>query len=108
MRKVLLGTVLVALCISVANANSAEDNQSICNFVGDFSKSVMSARQNGVPAQKIMSSLAEDDGAVYADTLKRIVVAAYRVPLFHTERRKEEAITEFQNVWYLSCLEPQD
>ncbi len=55
-----------------------------------------------------MASLTEDDGAVYADTLKRIVVAAYRVPLFHTEAGKEEAITEFQNAWYLSCLELQD
>ncbi|MGE8515776.1 MAG: hypothetical protein ACN6OM_04120 [Alcaligenes nematophilus] len=106
MKKVLLALALVVFGVSAVKANSVDGSRDICDFVGDFSKSVMLARQSGVPAQELMAPLKKDDGAKYVDTLKRIVVSAYNVPLFRTEDEKEEAITEFQNTWYLSCIEP--
>lgn len=83
-------------------AGSASADQGSCDAIGILAKSVMSARQGGVPMQDILSN---GVGSKKVSELTRLLaMAAYDQPRFSTEEHQERAITEFQNQMYLACL----
>lgn len=73
-------------------------SMSMCVAIEELAENVMSARQAGVPASKIVE-LAE--GIPVAEEMVR---DSYREPRYSTPSVRNEAIREFANYWFMSCL----
>ena len=103
--------IMVLLCVvlsmvSIANAGGSKDAAEKAEIISDIAKTIMSARQAGVPMSKLMK-LNHNEKASYAeisDILDEITIDAYEVPRFSTEEYKQKAITDFQNKWYLRVV----
>jgi len=93
--------VVVLAGISFVVGPAAAD-QGSCDVIGVLAKSVMSARQGGVPLQDILSN--SGDSKKVNELTRLLAMAAYEQPRFSTEGHQERATTEFQNQMYLACL----
>jgi hypothetical protein len=87
----LLITLSAALLTSVAHADP------VCVALGQYSRTVMDARQTGVALSKIMEIVKGDD------IHTRIVLDAYEQPRFQTEEFRRTAIQDFGNKWETMC-----
>jgi hypothetical protein len=87
----LLITLSAALLTSVAHADP------VCVALGEYSRTVMDARQTGVALSKIMEIVKGDD------IHTRIVLDAYEQPRFHSDEFRQTAIQDFGNKWETMC-----
>ena len=78
----------------------AEDDT--CSGVSEFAKAVMSARQYGVSAIKLVKIAEEAFGKDDALAIEMIDVA-FSEPRYNTEEFKQEAIEEFTSMYFLEC-----
>lgn len=84
-----------------ATATQAQ-TMSFCNQLYDTSEAVMDARQSGVDLRQMMQ--AADGNQLHED----IVKLAYKQPNYSTESYQQNAIKQFAEQFYLSCLEQMD
>ena len=73
----------------------------VCKGNASVAKSIMRARQNGVPMYRLMEL---DDSYVF----KKYVMTAYEYPRFDTEEVKDDLANDFQDEAYLSCMKQLD
>lgn len=81
---------------------------SVCDDMSGLARSVMGARQNGVPMKVLMANAQDPSGkdSIKAFT-REIIVAAYEIPGYSSEEVKEKVITDFEDKYYLSCTKAQ-
>lgn len=99
-----LSPLILALFISTA---SAEENtyENLCLDLAGLSNTIMTARQNGVPMTKTMSSLKQVvDQKPMGGVVRQLVIDAYEIHNYRDEARQKQKITEFENKTYLTCL----
>jgi hypothetical protein len=89
--KRLLIAATAALMMTAAHADP------VCVALGEYSRTVMDARQTGVALSKIMEIVKGDD------IHTRIVLDAYEQPRFQTEEFRRTAIQDFGNKWETVC-----
>jgi hypothetical protein len=89
--KRLLIAATAALMMTAAQADP------VCVALGEYSRTVMDARQTGVALSKIMEIVKGD--AIHT----RIVLDAYEQPRFQTEEFRQTAIQDFGNKWETVC-----
>lgn len=95
MKKLALLT-LVALTTSALAAETAQMSEN-CPKIAELSRSVMTARQVGVPLRKVM------EVAVNPITVD-IITEAYGHPAYTTQKVQDKIIQEFEDEWYLRCI----
>ena len=90
-------TMLLALAtpISADESNPVHD---ACTAFSNLAKSVMELRQKGSDIAKVMDITDDEE-------FRELVVAAFMVPRFTVEDRKQAAVVDFGNTAYLSCHE---
>lgn len=77
-----------------------------CLVMNEFAENVMTMRQNGTPLSVAVSGVSElSPPEEIEEVMKAVIFAAYDTPLYQTEARKQEAITEFSNIVYSTCVE---
>lgn len=87
---------------------SASADMSTCDTYSVLSRSIMSARQSGTPMKQQMDIVLKSGGSPELQGfMKNLVIAAYEEPAWSSESRKEKAITDFENGFYLSCVKSQ-
>lgn len=95
---------LLMLTFLAGNA-LADDTETGCHELGEMSKSVMLARQAGVPISKVLDTAKRNSpDPVVLQLLKAIIIEAYEKPRFDTEAIKERVISEFGNSVEVACL----
>ena len=71
-----------------------------CKTRGDLAKQIMRLRQSNAPMQDVMDIVNKgDDGTGAA-----LVIEAYEMPPFQTEKHQERTIAEFENQAFLACV----
>ena len=91
--------LFLAMTFLVPIAASAEN---ACEVISRLARQVMTGRQNGVPLTDMMTGAEQGDAKV-ADLTRAIILAAYEVPRYNTERIKQQEITDFENTVALQC-----
>jgi hypothetical protein len=91
MKKVILAAFLT---ITPAMAHAEETP---CEIVGQTARLTMQHRQDNTPMSALMG-IAEDN-----ELMREIVMAAYGIPLYMSDRAKQESIEQFGNQIELIC-----
>ena len=77
-------------------AGRASAEPASCETIGELAKTIMEARMAGVPLQDMMKD---------ANQLSRqLLISAYEVSAYATERMQNREIVNFQNEIYLACI----
>ncbi|RXS99014.1 hypothetical protein [Acinetobacter junii] len=126
MKKVLLGLLLVGVTSVVVaeqpltiNKELPNDlqpkqstvtindvNEAYCKATLSMAKSIMDARQVGVPIDRsleIAGNVAKDN-EFFLKISKQLVIDAYEQPKFATEKYRNEQVNEFAAKHYISCV----
>jgi len=102
MKKVLF-SLLIAGMLIVPTSIQAEGIG--CEKVESMARTIMTARQQGIPMKKIVSLISESGiTGNGAKALKIIIIEAYDTPNYSSSGYEKEAINEFANKYYRSCV----
>ena len=94
MKKLIISTLI--LCSPFLHVQ-AKTPQEKCTQVSSLSKTIMSGRQEGVPASTYMEMAGKNELA------KTLVEEAFKVQRFTSDEDKEIAVSEFENRMFLHC-----
>lgn len=97
-----LAAALVISTAAMAGAPSKEKLES-CTTLSNSAKGIMKARQNGVPMAKLMAIDSKDQA--YNDVLAEMIKGAFKVSKFSTDDYKQQAMQDFADKWFASCIE---
>ena len=89
----------ILLAMALMSFNSVADDAD-CSAFYELSENIMDARQSGVPMPKMLEMLDE-----YKHVATPIVLSAYKMSRYRTERIKKEVVEEFATKWMLLCIE---
>jgi hypothetical protein len=98
MDEMMKALILVTLLASPVMADD------FCTNMYSVGKSVMTARQNGVPLPEMMKLLESTD---LVGTMQPIIVEAYSHPVYTTQSIRKRTIDEFANSLHLECLKAE-
>ena len=88
MKKILLALTLTLTLPTFASAEVPLSE--FCPKIAQLSRSVMTARQAGVPMRKVMET------------------EAYGQSVYNTPEIKERVIQDFEDQWYMKCVKSYD
>jgi len=91
MKKLLLIALFAALPVS------AKPTLEDCKTVSDLASQIMENRQYGVDMAK-MYEIAKEDLS------RQMILQAFEVPMYQTEKNKQIEISKFKNSWFKSCV----
>lgn len=93
-----------AAMLAMGSTVSAQD---VCSSMARLAERMMTDRQDGVSLADTLetSQAAVPEGT--RDTVKKMVIAAYEVPHFATEKSKNTAIGDFRDSIHLECLKAE-
>lgn len=92
---------LIPFLIFFSTQATAQSNLTGCAAFEDLARTIMTARQNGLPLRTIMELVPEGEGS---DLVSEIVMSAYEHPQYSSPQMQYETINEFANMNYLLCL----
>ena len=98
MKKLILALSIAALSFTVSAQEEAED--STCSQLAGAAGKTMQLRQDGLEMAS-MYNLHVKNGS---DLGIKLTIDAYKVPLFGTQKYKDEAIRKFKNKWFMACV----
>ena len=91
------------LAVALLTATSAQAlTHKECTSIGGLAKSVMDSRQSGVTISELLSL---EFPSETADLVKAMAIDAYKEPHYSTEAYKNTSIVDFENEWYILCIE---
>ena len=101
--KRLLASIVVTILLFISSAPAfAETPHERCAFVGSVSGKIMTLRQNGSVVTDVIAI--NNQFPEMSKLLNTITMIAFDVPVFSMESNKKEAVTEFQNQMYMTCM----
>ena len=80
-----------------------QDLIKVCKNMGEYARTVMEGRQNGVPMSKLIDLAASSDAST-GPTMQQIIIEAYDHPRMSVEANKATATVDFENKVYLECI----
>ena len=86
-----------AIIMAILMALSATAAADQCKMTGDIAEMMMKARQVGVPMQEMMA-VSQDN-----ELRAAMVLDAYEVPRFTTEKFQKRQEQDFRDKWYMAC-----
>ena len=87
----------------MADAPSARKVQT-CKTYSSLAKTIMSARQNGIPMADMMEKVAAMDEDPVKNLASLMVTTAYDTNRFSSEEYKQKAVSDFENTFFSSCI----
>lgn len=103
----LIGIAFMALTPAQADTTQAEN----CTSISKMAESIMRARQAGMPMHEAMAipaklgeGASEPQIAVLVKLAQQMVIVAYEQPGYMTDAMRNQAVTDFGNEVYLTCI----
>lgn len=104
MKFVAIFSIVIATLVVPAYGQS-DVQAKACAATAKTARSVMGARQEGVPAEKMMEPvLAMPDTSRSKEFLREMTMQAYERPRFHTPEMQAREIEEFGVKFYMTCM----
>jgi hypothetical protein len=97
MKKAMLA-LLITLASNAALADLTDEERTFCSALSDLSQTVMTKRQDGLQMAELMR-IADGNPVV-----ELLIISAYEEPRWSVPRNRTEAIENFQNEQYLTCI----
>lgn len=98
--------LLLVLTIALSSPAWGQEHAGACAQIAKNARTVMGARQDGVPAEKMMEPvLAMPEESKAKPILRRMTLDAYGQTRWHSEESKQRAVEDFGNEWYMVCME---
>lgn len=94
--------IIIILTIALM-ATTAFAEETMCDSLARMAKGAITARQNNVPISEVMDALPKEESRL-KDFIKMVIISAYEVPLFTSEKNKLMVINEFSNTVYVGCM----
>lgn len=91
--------LLFAIALLLPMPVMAEDS---CYWLAKLAEQIMELRQQNVPITQILDSV--DD----PDSIKAIVLMAYKMPMQKLPSKKHDIAVEFGNLFYVVCAENEE
>jgi len=93
--------IIAFMFVFAVSANAADN----CTEIAELAKSIMSARQNGVPMVELVGAIKKSDtNEALRNFMFALAKHAYSYPHMSVKRNKQRYINEFQNEYYLACI----
>ncbi|MFY1954944.1 hypothetical protein ACOTCL_18100 [Achromobacter xylosoxidans] len=106
MARFALAFMTVFLGVSVAAAapipKAALDD---CKAMSEMANLTMDLRQRGVSMAKLMDNATEEEDAYWRGVQRMLVEQAFNRQRFDTTEARANAISDFENVTYMACLD---
>lgn len=81
-----------------------DDAKRLCSSASQLAKSIMTARQNGVPMAQAMEFPDATDNEKARAVAHAMVITAYEKPRFTTQEFITRAVADFESEMYLYCI----
>lgn len=95
--------LLGCLLSGTLNAQDQPSEAGICDAVAKSARTLMKARQAGVPLATVMKPL-EGRSPGVREAMTEMVIAAYDQPRFNSPEFVQRSIDDFANDQHLACL----
>lgn len=99
MKKILIAVFMVLVMVGMANAEA--NWRDTCRDLGGLAEVIMDSRQMGVPMARLMAVISDEGGSQLTESL---IIDAYSVPRFRTEKMQKQAVADFREKVYLECV----
>jgi len=106
MKSVIAGLVITIVCFSFSNswAENKELLYKSCAGIANAAETVMTNRQLGIAMQKMIKVVNKEDNKIIRNEMLDMVIRAYETPRYSTKKMKNEAISDFRDMYYLHCI----
>lgn len=102
MKKTIIGMILAGLLFS---GNAFAEIPDHCQSLAKISEAIMTARQNNMPMIQVVEVLKSTEfPEAISSAILSLISIAYKSPRYSTERMQKNAITDFQNKVFNSCI----
>ena len=104
----ILGFLLVPVSQAAPQAQNASTPQlsdtQVCSMFSGLAKQMMTARQNGASMEEMMEVATNSGNDAVNQITKAMVIEAYEIPRFSLPENKQNAINDFADHIYLTCI----
>ncbi|WP_175137418.1 hypothetical protein [Achromobacter animicus] len=97
--------VALAATSTVFGASVSAEDRKACSVSSSLGKTVMEARQAGMPMSELMDVFSKPGRADDGEFGRTLVEWAFEDPRYSTEEAKERAIRDFENEVYRACYQ---
>lgn len=95
-----------AILLMLAGTASAEsDWQSTCKSTSSMARQIMTLRQQGTDASKLVETTNKIGNPQAAKVTTQIIIAAYKEPRYQTPEMQQKSIDDFSNDLYIKCAD---
>ena len=99
--------LILALALTLSfGASSSEDKQTHCESIALLGKSIMTSYQSGVPLSMLFKIIDSEKSfnKTQKDSIKEMATLAYEQTKYSSEKYQKEAILNFENQTFLTCM----
>ena len=108
-RMITLSLISGLLLVWTTGAVGFEDREQLCRGIADLAAGFMSARQSGVSMSTALEIARATDAEAPVENLAvKMVIEAYRQPMFHTVKFRERAVQRFWETWFVACMDVEN
>jgi hypothetical protein len=95
--------LILSAFISFSTPALADVRQDFCNSTTELGINIMTARQLGMPLERILDSVAAVENQAAEPLVKAIIADAYAMPIYDSAEAKQLAIISFASQLNEAC-----
>lgn len=98
--------LILAAALTLSFGATASEKESYCADIATLGKSIMTSYQNGVPLHSLFKLIDSSKGfsAEQKSHIKEMAKLAYEQTKYSSEKYQKEAIANFENQVFLTCI----
>ena len=95
---------VLLICCGLAAPAAAQDMTETCAHAADIAAAIMKGRQNGVPAAKMVKTIAPLFPPQSQRLGKDMILSAYQKPRYNGPDYIDRAVSDFSDSVFVSCM----
>ena len=98
--------LILAAALTLSFGATASEKESYCADIATLGKSIMTSYQNGVPLSTLFKLIDNSKGfsTEQKSHIKEMATLAYEQTKYSSEKYQKEAIANFENQVFLTCI----
>lgn len=96
---------MTAFVLAMTTPSLADDGVDTCSHASGLAHAIMEGRQAGVPAADMMKKVLPVVPEGSHGLMRDLIVSAYETPRFSTDRVQQQAIGDFSDEVFVSCMQ---
>lgn len=110
MKKIIITMLMVIMVALAITPLLGDEDEGPCAEIYVIAEMSMTLRQDNISMKRVIKSVKSADSETKTEkdaesVVIKIIIDAYKTPLYGTKKYKRQAIREFANKWFLRCIE---